>query len=380
MKQKLLLILVLIITSCGGNTRSNQSVAQVHNRNSEENKIQKEIIKKVEFSMQENNIPALSIGVIKDGKVYFTSGFGSLKLNSSDSIKSYSVFQIASLSKLLTGIITRSLEIEDIIDINDPITNYLSDKISKKAQHKLREVKIKHLLFHNSGFPHNSIVLQRIDGEPMKNGYTSNQLLQDLEKLELESAPGEKFAYSNLGFAILGFILEEASGFPYSKLLEKYISKPYNMESTFSNPENVETKYLAIPYRKDNRQIETSAWKTGKLTPASGIYSNVEDLVNLMASQISTYDEDKNEDLILTEEKTSRGNEGSYYGYGIFEDKTKRGTIYGHRGDMDGFASEYTFNPDRNVGVVILTSSGGRWAGLLAAQIMKILEEDSISK
>lgn len=307
MKQNLLLVLILIVTSCGRNTKTNQSLAQASEPILEKNNIKKEILNKVESSMQENNIPALSLGLIRDSKIYFTSGFGTLNRNSTDSTKSNSIFQIASLSKMLTGILTRSLENENIIDINKPIIHYLSDKISKETQSKLKDVKIEHLLFHTSGFPH-------------------------------------------------------------------------DMKSTFSDPKNVENKYLVTPYRKDNRQIETSVWKTGKLTPASGIYSNVEDLSNLMTSQISAYGKNKDEDLILNKEKANRGNENSYYGYGIFIDKTERGILYGHRGDMDGFASEYTFNPERNVGVIILTSSGGRWAGLLAAQIMKILEENSNSK
>lgn len=116
------------------------------------------------------------------------------------------------------------------------------------------------------------------------------------------------------------------------------------------------------------------------MTPASGIYSNISDLSNLMVEQLNTYRSEEidklKSPLFLTGEKELRSDKSSSYGMGLWELEFKRGVLYGHSGDMDGFASQYRFNVTTNTGVILLTSSGGTWLEELTAEISKIIEEN----
>ena len=108
---------------------------------------------------------------------------------------------------------------------------------------------------------------------------------------------------------------------------------------------------IATPYRKDDRSTQTKPWNTGFLTPASGIYSNVDDLTKLMTEQLKIYRMSNdvtipNSPLYLTKEKDFRDDGESYYGMGIWEFEFDRGVLFGHSGDMDGYASQYRFKQD----------------------------------
>ena len=375
-----LLLIGLAVTSCN-QPRSIRRQSQTKVTEIQNDSITLWIDNTIKTAMQENNITSLSVAIIRHGEVDYLSGYGVLKRNGNLKVTDSTIFQIASLSKMLTGIIINNLVLEKKLELNKPIINYINLDLSEDTKQKIKSIRLEDVLFHRSGLPYNSLVVNRIDGEPMLEGYSTEQIGKDLENMELEFEPDTQYAYSNLGYALLGYIAESVTGKTYSQLLDEYVAKKYDMFNTTEKLDSIQQKTLATPYRKDNRKKETKPWNTGKLTSASGIYSNVNDLSKLLRYQLAAYSDTNQENqlnpLLLTNKIGKRENEGSYYGLGIFEDKTKRGTVYGHRGDMDGYASEYSFNSNRNVGVVLLTSSGGKWIGYLSAIIMKKLEENA---
>ena len=343
--------------------------------------IQQEVLK----ALEENDIPALSIAIVKDGKVELLKGYGVEKRNSDERINEKTLYQIASLSKMFTGIITNKLVHDGILKLDESIVTYLPSDIAAGTKEKLKDIKVVDLLHHRSGLPRNSRIVNRIDGDPMVGGYSKKELIEDLNTLSLEFEPTARFEYSNLGYAVLDFILERASNQSYEILLEKYVVDEIGLKNTVVSLSNAQKPLLATPYRKDSRKKETKPWETGKLVSASGIYSNVVDLSALMIHQIEDYIATANKVdsynlLMLTRQKRGRNTEGAYYGFGIFETKGLRGSVFGHGGDIDGFASEYSFSPEHNVGVVLLSSSGGRWIKVLSARIMKRLEEAAINE
>lgn len=303
-------------------------------------------------------------------------GYGVIERGTPEKVDEHTCFQIASLSKTFTGIIANALILEGRLKIDESITSYLPEELLEKEKKKLEPITIRDLLLHRSGIQRNSKSYKRKDGEPMKKPYTRSHLIKDLEKIKIKK--WGQYNYSNLGYAVLGYILEKVGGLTYEELLKKYVTDKYQLAKTSTYPFQPQ----AIAYRKDKRDIKTEAWQTGLLTPASGVYSNINDLTKLMTEQLKIYrkqEPDKLESpLYLTKEKDFRGDDESYYGMGLWEFEFDRGILYGHSGDMDGFASQYRFNVTTNTGCVLLTSSGGDWTDRLIAEISKIIEEYAI--
>lgn len=334
------------------------------------------IADRIDSTMRANNIPGLALAVV-DGDDLRFSGFGTLERGKSCEIDEHSIFQIASDTKKFTAIIVRNLEAEGKLNLNTPISQYLTDSISEEARRSFSNVTLKLLLLHRAGIPNRAPGNKRIDGSAMLIEYTEENLLADLNRIQPEFTPDSRMAYSNFGYAIVGYICEIVSGKKYHELLKYYITDYYRMQNTFVYPSAEQLTIIAQPYRKDDRMVKSYPWKMGKITPAGGIYSNASDLSTLMMAQIKAYQMnsetgDTKNPLLLTE---NDGIQGSHYGFGLSKNIEDNWSRYGHGGDLDGYASEYVFSPEKNIGLIMLTTSGGKWFGDLSKEIKDYLFE-----
>lgn len=327
----------------------------------------------IEDTMEANNIPALSIGIIREGQIYYSDGFGNLERGNGKEVTDKSLYQIGSSTKQFTGIIIRNLIAEGKLDLKGSLITYIPENaLTAEAKEKLKDITVKDMLLHRSGLPNRAPGNKRIDGDPMLIPYNEYDLIKDLNQITLDFQPDTEGAYSNFGYAVLGFVAELASGNAYSALVEKYIAKKYNLENTFIHPNWEQLSSIVTPYRKDDRDIKSAPWRMGKIAPAGGVYSNIHDLSKLMIQQIHAYREfsrtgKADNPLILTDQYEE---EGSHYGFGLAKNVDEvTGIRYGHGGDLDGYASSYVFSPEKGKGFILLTSSGGSWIGDLEKEI-----------
>ncbi|MFK8005608.1 MAG: serine hydrolase domain-containing protein [Saprospiraceae bacterium] len=336
----------------------------------------------IDAYVTDHDVPALVVGLVENGAVNSILNKGILERGESASANGNSIFQIASLSKSFTGIIARSLEEEGLIDLHASIADYFPKNTSKNILEKLQPLTVKDLLVHHAGFPRDAKNLKRgMFGGPVIGTYTEEDLFDDLEKMQLEFEPRTNWSYSNLAFSCIGYLLERVSGMSYEALLKKYVAEKYGLENTVINlNEQQKREHLATAYRPEWNTISVRSSDFGKQTPASGIYSTVEDLTKLMIAQMKAYQNFETNDtpLILTREKIPMGIEGESpnYGFGFFEvmsNQDPKTLNLGHNGDFDGFASCYIFFPNLNVGLVMLTSSGGQWFWEMQERIQEVI-------
>lgn len=348
----------------------------------------------IEF-MAKEDIPALAIGIIQNGKVVFTSGHGVIDRKNKQPINQKTLFQIGSHTKALTGMIAFELINQGKLNLSDRVIDLLPNVFPKASINKFTSLTIEHLMVHRSGLPSYPKNVSRIDGDAFLGGYNEKMLLEALSTIELKFAPDEKWSYSNFNYAVLGYVLSKVTNKSYDQLVKKYVSDKYELSDTLVNlSEHQISTNLATPYRKDNRQVVTQPWDMGLLTPHGGVYSTIDDFSHLMEQQIAAYDKYNHDGvkspLISTQLKydinyTQDGKKypGLIYGVGMFEATPEWGTstetILYHGGDLDGFGSEYRFSPEHGVGVVMLTSSGGRKFIKFAMHIMDELLESVVN-
>jgi CubicO group peptidase (beta-lactamase class C family) len=317
----------------------------------------------LDSAMKINDIPALSIGIIRDNRLLFKDGMGVKKRGQKERANEESVFQIGSLSKMFTGIIANNLIAEGTLDPKESIVTYLPETLAEKTRKRLESVSVENLLQHKAGFRRDAPTNRRKNqNAPLLIEYTEADMIRDLNKIKLKFEPGTDFSYSNYGYAVLGFICEQITGLSYPDLLQKYVTEKYDLSNTFIRPNEEQLKSTPTPYKPNNRTKETKAWKMGKLSPAGGVYSNAADLIKFMSYQMQAYHQFVNKDLrdpLILTNKTDPV--GLHYGFGLYKNVKEDRTFYFHGGDLDGFSSVYIFSPKFNIGMVILTSSGGSW-------------------
>ncbi len=381
-------LLIILFANCKNTVALIQTDIVESNSIDEQTTTQLKAIEKlIQERVTENDIPALSVGIIKNNKIVAYHNVGTTKRGNEQQVDENTVYQLASLSKTFTGIISKELAAEGKLDLQASITNYLPNTLSETTIQKLAPIKIHHLLQHRSGFPRDAKYAKRpwkrFDG-PMVGGYSEASLLKDLEELAVIAQPDERCEYSNLGYGTMGYILERAADMPLADLYEKYLGDKYGMKRTTMDLDKAKALGMATPYMKWWRNKKTSPWEMGYLRSGGGLCSTTADLCNIMTQQLKAYDQfNENQQLsplVLMEDKISWADNGGYpyYGYGSFGyNKVVDSTLvhYGHSGDVDGFASIYTFFPNQKIGMVLLTSSGGMWVHHLEWAIQDILLE-----
>ncbi|PMG48690.1 serine hydrolase domain-containing protein [Shewanella sp. 10N.286.52.B9] len=339
--------------------------------------------------MKENNVPAVSVGIIESGKIKFEKAFGTYSRDNLSSITTNSLFQIGSQSKVITSLLTLSLVEDGRLNLNDNLDNLLPKLFQSIDKATLQKITLDILLSHRSGLPNYPTNVNRVDGDPMEGGYTESQLLAAFKSLILDFEPDSKFSYSNFNYAVIGYILSAKTGKSYEALVEEYLDEKFGVSGVYGRLTSKNSDFVVTPYRKDDRLIETKPWDMGLLTPHGGLYSSSNGLLRLMIQQMSAYqnvDEGKQASpFVSTQNSYETGlYPGLNYGYGMFEATAELGlypeTVLWHGGDLDGFGCEYIFSPSSKTGIVLLTSSGGRDFVLLGRKLMQKLLASKANK
>ncbi len=215
----------------------------------------------------------LSFSTIEKGKTKFyglnkdENGIGYLNNQSF-------AFEIGSVTKAFTGNILAQLIDEGKVKLDDPIRNFLSFELKGNPS-----ITFKHLAQHTSGLPRMPKGYDDrenfIKENPFSN-YSEEELISYLtKKLEIESEPGEKAAYSNLGSGVLSYIISKIEERPFSEIVEEKIFRPLNMSNSKFNVKDISTNMIKGLDKEGNF---TSFWDGGILNGCLGIISTTEDL------------------------------------------------------------------------------------------------------
>ncbi len=329
-----------------------------------------QIIQLIDKYVIEENIPSVVVGIVQNGQLIETISRGEMKRDSGQKVNGQTLYQIGSLSKSFTAIIINSLEEEGLLSVNDPLSKYLEGDIPSDAIVQYQSITLASVLQHRAGLPNNGASIPPTpNGTAMKGGYGKEAMLKDLSTLEVDTAKVGKFNYSNLGFAIMGYVAQKVSGESYEELLQKYIAQPLGMSATTTLQTQEVMVKAATPYMVGgDRTRETSAWEMGLGVAGGGVLSNIKDLSKLMIAEMQAFAKYKahgaESPLVLTAH-TQELNEYMDYGFGFFDSRnTFDSTVVqmGHGGDLDGFASQFEYYPNHDMGLIMLTASGfGGW-------------------
>ncbi|MFK7855562.1 MAG: serine hydrolase domain-containing protein [Granulosicoccus sp.] len=343
--------------------------------------LKKQIADVVLSVAEENDIPAISIGTVRNGELFYVHSIGHTLRKSAIQINEHTLFQVASLSKLFTGIIANHLIDLGLLEPEKSVLHYLDQKRANTNDHILHDVTVNMLLQHQSGITDDvcSLYKSRQEGRAWTAGYSRELLLDDIQSMPQSQLASGIFHYSSCGYAILALVLEVAAAKTYEELLDELVDNKLGLSSTQVFLEKTSDKRVAMPYLKSDRDILSAVSVMGIASGASAIYSSVSDLVRLQIQQMKAYrapfSSVANKSLLLTENTEKGPQENIRYGYGLMQIQLPTGMFYGHDGDADGYASFYIFSPERNIGLVILTSSGGEWVFPLAFDLIGMLAE-----
>jgi CubicO group peptidase (beta-lactamase class C family) len=331
--------------------------------------------------MTKKHVPGLAACVVRGTDVVWSGGYGFANLNRQIPFTpDQTIFQIASISKTVTATAIMQLTEMGLLALDDDINTYLGFQV-RNAKFPDIPITFRHLLTHTSSIRDDeSIYALYAAGDPTMtlrdavsryfpfDGKLANR------KLFRKKPPGAEVRYSNLGFALLGYLVEVVGQMPLEDFLQQNIFAPLRMSETSFYIAKLDPLRQACPYTYAKSP-------KGKLCPGDGdgnllpegarpksgfnehaLYSyptladgmvrtSVHQLANFM---IAMMNDGRLEDAqILKKETIDAQLPAKGPGLGWFRAKK----YWGHDGSDPGCATEMWFNIQKKVGVIVFANT-----------------------
>jgi CubicO group peptidase (beta-lactamase class C family) len=292
-----------------------------------------------------------SVLVTKDHVPVFSEGYGYANLEWERPNTSTTKFRIGSITKQITAAAILQLEEAGKLNTGDQIGNYLS-----QMPDSWQDITILHLLTHASGIPN----LDTLQNFPEINRYpiSPREAIQLIADEPLLFKPGSDRSYSNMGYTLLGYIVEQLTDQPYADYVEQHIFAPLEMgDSGYdSSAEVIKNRAQGYERNSENIFLNSASMDTSIPYAAGGLYSTTEDLARWNTALYGG-------ELISKEslEKMLRPYGElpplpGFTGFGTFINESPYGTRYSNGGVIRGFVSSINYFPESRISVIVLSN------------------------
>ncbi|MBN2549712.1 MAG: beta-lactamase family protein [Anaerolineales bacterium] len=307
--------------------------------------------------IQSDEIPGLAVGVVAGNQIVYARGFGVESLLTRKPITMHTLFHMASISKPFVATAIMQLVEKGLVQLGAPFITYVP--YFKLDDDHDREITVQQMLSHVSG-------MQDVENyewdRPQYDAGALERYVRSLTSKRLLSAPGEKFAYSNMAFECLGALIANVSGMSFDEYVKKHILDPIGMaDSTFLKPEHLPENWAAPHVRT----LDTFAWDGYPYNrmhgPSSTLHSNALEMCcwamanmnrgSYQGRQIlaaSSYD--------LLWKPWAKVSPESNVGLSWFLGEYHHESMVSHGGGDTGFETYFAMLPEKQAAVVVLSN------------------------
>jgi CubicO group peptidase (beta-lactamase class C family) len=205
--------------------------------------------------MQEAAIPGLAVAKVSGGKVTFLQAYGKANIESNELVTESTLFNIASISKPIMGVVLLQLVEQGKLELDRNINDYLPFKLDNPHLDN-EKITLRHLVTHTSSladyYDVDSYAINQDSSvsleQHLKSLLTPSGEQYNNGQYFLENAPGTKRKYSNLAATLAGYLVEATTGITLAEYSKKHLFKPLAMENTSWLLHDLSLENIAVPY------------------------------------------------------------------------------------------------------------------------------------
>ncbi len=314
------------------------------------------IDKLVAKALAESGAPAVSIAIVKDGKLALARAYGDARLDPKTSATAGMRFAIGSVSKqFLAGAILLAAE-DGKLSLNDRVGKYLPSLT------RANDITIRQLLSHTAGYQ--DYYPQDYVPPFMREPVTAEGILTRWAVKPLDFEPGTAWQYSNTGFVAAGRVLEKATGVPAFEFLRTRIFSKLGMQSVYDLDRQPLTSADAAGY------IRYAIGPLHPVTPEASGWLFAAGELAMTARDLALWDAGLINDSVLSERSFQemitpvrlKNGTPTSYALGIGVSDSNGHPRLTHGGAVSGFTSQNTIWPDLKLAVVVLSNKDGSTA------------------
>ena len=332
---------------------------------------EKKLDELIQNTLKTFDVPGISLGIVKDGKVVYSKGFGVRSLTTNQKMTDETLVGIASNSKGFTGTALAILADEGKLKFDDKVSKYIPEFQMNDA-YVSQEITIKDLITHRAGLGLGQGDLMFFpEGGPL----TVNDIIHNVRYLKPENPFRTTLDYNNIMFIVAGEVIHRVSGLNWAEFIEQRILKPVGMNASYgsysrakaANVSNiidahapVDGKAVAVPHDWN---------ETGNA--AGGIISNIKDMSTWAEFLMNGFTTKAGKKLVTDKNiqqlwnlqistpvplKNAYDSNFGGYGLGWFLTDVKGHKQVYHTGGLIGTVTQFTLIPDMKLGIIVLTN------------------------
>ncbi|MDN4161950.1 serine hydrolase domain-containing protein [Nocardioides abyssi] len=308
-------------------------------------------------------LPSVTAGVVRDGELVWSGTYGGPPVPGHDPTDVQ--HRIGSITKTLTGVLVLQLVRDGRVELDAPVSVVLGDV-------PYGDRTARQLLAHASG----------IAAEPAgewwerSDGMSFDELVAAHASAPAVTAPGSRFHYSNLGYALLGELVARVHGRSWADCVASLVLEPLGMARTSYLPTGPAASGWSVdPYTRE--LVAEPATDTRALAPAGQLWSTVADLAAYAAFLVDGHLDVLDASWLATASTTQSGSAGdalaSAHGLGLQLLRGGSGTLVGHGGSMPGFLAACFVDRPRRTGAVVMAPAT---TGFSPSELARVLLEE----
>lgn len=326
-----------------------------------------EIERSVAPVLTSKKIPGAVIAMVREDSIVFIEAFGVRDIVTKSPMHVDDLFMIGSVTKQFTATLIAMLADEKRVSLDAPVARYLDAR--KPLPAWTSKVTLRQLANHTSGLDRNPVNRRNRPNSPsVMLPYSRTQLYEGLVDTRLISGSGTKWNYSNIGFALLGEVVERVTGQSYDVVLRARILNPIGMLHTgVRAPPSMDEQFPSGYWTGEFPMVARPRWEPGEVVAFAGMYSDARDLARFLSAQSRTGAGAPFSQGVRQTMQTATvrlpGSDGARMSLAWFIDSLPQGReLHAAGGEVDSFSSSVAFSTRSRAGLVVLVNRGGESA------------------
>jgi CubicO group peptidase (beta-lactamase class C family) len=328
-------------------------------------------------------VPGMAVGIVKDGAVVFSKGYGVRDINVGGPVDKDTVFSISSNTKAFTVASLAMLVDERRLSWDDPVVKHLP-YFQLYNSYVTSEIRVRDLVSHRSG-------LGMFSGDLLWYGttYSADEVVRRAQFLKPAGPFRAHFGYSNVMFIVAGEVIRSVTGKSYSDFVQERLFNVLGMDRTvISSQALARMPNVATPHARPEGDVRAYPWRISEATSAAvGIISSVSDMSKWITLQLNRgrldgkrilsesafremWEPHISNPAIRVVEVLYPSTHFLAYGLGWNLMDYRGRKVVSHSGASDGMFSRVALVPEENLGMVILTNSATNIGMALMYQIL----------
>ncbi|MEA3276296.1 MAG: serine hydrolase domain-containing protein [Pseudomonadota bacterium] len=322
--------------------------------------IREDLAPLIRSAQEKYRVPGIGLALVRGQETLWSEGFGFADMAGQIPATPDTIFRTGSLAKPFTALAVMQLAEAGELDIDQPLIGYLPEfSIRSRFDTTAEPITVRSILCHHSGLP----------TDLNKGMWSTEPYTEVAARLEEEYTafpPNLVFSYSNVGYTLLGHLVEKVGGVSYADFLESRVFQPLGMGKSSMGPPRDRDRLVSKGYRNGN-EVELLPIRD---LPAYGLYTSAADLGSLMRALLDGTSRNRPqllkpetfEEMFEPQNTDVELDLNIVNGLGWFlEDGTipGGGRVVRHGGTTLAFSGEVIMLPEKGLGIAVLANSDG---------------------